>query len=85
MFPDSEEMQGEYIENIEENTKKPAVESTEENTEKSVAETMLVDTSKVSGIFSIIIIYSSPLFLDKEAKRAYNNLRTKKPRNKENV
>ena len=50
MFPDSEEMQGEYIVNIEENTEKPAVESTEENTDKSVAETMPVDTSKVSGI-----------------------------------
>ena len=50
LFPDSEEIQGEYIENIEENTEKPAVESTEENTEKSVAETMPVDTSKVSGI-----------------------------------
>lgn len=49
-FPDSEETQDEYSENVEENTEEPVMEPTEGNTEKSVAGVTMVDTSKVSGI-----------------------------------
>lgn len=50
LFSDSEEVQGEYTENVEESKENFAVEPTEENEEKPVAETTMVDTSKISSI-----------------------------------